>query len=466
MIFHPIHWLSFKNVVAIMLTGYISVILSSCAVQTCPSSVEKNRQTFGVSQAQGCRIYNPATGPAEEHPFFERSVTQSVRGVTVTAAVLSDKETEYLFSLNLAKHEIQPVWLEIENNTDEMVAFLPVALDPGYFFPNEAAHMNHTPYESLNEMITENLNKHSIDRDVPPGGRKSGFIYTRRDPGIKYLNVMLYGPKLKETFVYYFQIPGIKTDYQRVDFDSLYPENEMIDLEDEDELRAALETIPCCATRKDGSGENDPLNFYIIGDPDVIFSAFMRRGWDVTEPIYLGSGFRAFKAFFSHVRYRTSPMSSLYFYKRGQDVGLQKARSTIHERNHLRLWMTPLRYEGKPVWIGAISRDTGSYFTTKTPWLTSHAIDPDLDEARSYLVQDLLFSQAVRKFGFVKYTRPATRKDPRWNFMEQPWWSDGRRAVFIFDSNPTPLTELELLPWAWRQDFAELINKSIRHQKR
>ncbi|MDA2920547.1 LssY C-terminal domain-containing protein [Desulfobacterota bacterium AH_259_B03_O07] len=464
MISIPIHWLSLKNLFALMLTGYLSVIVSSCAVPNCPSSVEENRQTFGVSQTQGCRVYNPLSEPIEEHPFVERAETKTAEGVKVTAAVLSDKESKQIFSLDLAKHDIQPVWLKIKNNTDQLVAFLLVALDPGYFFPNEAAHMNRTPYDSLNEMITENLNKHRIDRDIPAGGEKSGFIYTRRDPGIKYLNVMLYGPKNKQTFVYYFEIPGIRTDYQRVDFDAIYSKDEFIDLKNEDELRAALEKIPCCTTKKDGSGENDPLNFIIIGNRDDISSAFMRRGWDVTEPIYIGSGWRAFKAFFSHVRYRTSPMSSLYFYKRRQDIGLQKARSTIHERNHLRLWLTPFRFKGKHLWIGAISRDTGFYFTTKTPWLIDHAIDPDLDEARAYLVQDLLFSQGVSKFGYVQYTRPTTRKDPRWNFMEQPWWSDGRRAVFLFDTEPTPLTKLELIPWEW-SEHEELINEAIRRTK-
>ena len=58
------------------------------------------------------------------------------------------------------------------------------------------------------------------------------------------------------------------------------------------------------------------------------------------------------------------------------------ARGTvINERLHLRLWLTPLRYEGKPVWVGQISRDIGVRFTTKAWNLTTHRIDPDIDEA-------------------------------------------------------------------------------------
>ena len=405
------HLASIKKLFFVVCLGYMSFILSSC-VPTCPSSPDEYVHTFGVSQAEVCRAYSPSFQPAEELPFFERSVTETRGKITVTAAVLSDKESKEVFSHDLYKRKI-PVWLRIENNTDQLVYFLPVALDPGYYFPNEAAHMSRTDSESLNTEIKRYFNKRSINRDIPPGGVESGFVYTRKDPGVKYVNVMLYSPGIKETFVFYLEVPGLKTDFERVDFDSLYPDNEIVDLKDKDELREALEKIPCCTTRKDGSGLNDPLNFIIIGDDDDVFSAFMRRGWDLTEPIYLGSGWKAFKAFFSHIKYRTSPMSSLFFFERGQDIGLQKARSTIHERHHLRLWLTPYRFQGKTVWIGAISRDTGSYFTTKTPWFTAHAIDPNLDEARDYLVQDLLFSQGVREFGYIDYTEPSTRQEPR-----------------------------------------------------
>jgi hypothetical protein len=46
-----------------------------------------------------------------------------------------------------------------------------------------------------------------------------------------------------------------------------------------------------------------------------------------------------------------APVSALYVFGRSQDAALQRARSSINERNHLRIWLTPLRFEGKPVWI-------------------------------------------------------------------------------------------------------------------
>jgi len=52
-------------------------------------------------------------------------------------------------------------------------------------------------------------------------------------------------------------------------------------------------------------------------------------------------------------------------YGRPQDIGWQKARGTIHERNHMRFWLSPIRLRGKKVWVGQISRDIGVKLTLK-----------------------------------------------------------------------------------------------------
>ena len=63
--------------------------------------------------------------------------------------------------------------------------------------------------------------------------------------------------------------------------------------------------------------------------------------------------------------YRTSPVSPLYLFDRQQDLALQKIRGTVDERNHLRLWLAPVRVNGKSVWVGQISRDIGVKLAAK-----------------------------------------------------------------------------------------------------
>lgn len=452
------------KLLSIILAVSIPAITLGCSPY-CGTQPE-DESAFGAPLARGCRVYSPVKDPVKEVPFMTRSETQSEDGITVRAVVLSDEESEQIFGFNLGREGIQPVWLEVRNDTAKPASLVYVAMDPEYFSPNEAAYTNHGFANPANEEITDYFNEQSSSRDIPPGGEVSGFFYAEWDPGLKYLNVSVYSEDQQHNFMFYFEIPGIKLDYQRIDWDTLYKENEYVDYDTEEELRHALESFPCCATRKDGTGENDALNFFVVGETNDIVASFMRRGWDVTEPITAGSGWRAFKAYFSGKRYRTSPMSSVFVFKRAQDVGLQKARSSIHERNHLRLWLMPVRYKGLDVWVGSVSRDVGSYMTFRTPWLSAHAIDPDLDEARTYLEQDLLLSGGVKKFGYVKGIRPSAPEDPHWNFMKQPWWTDGYRTVFLFGNELTSLNEVEIFDWEWAgENSVEVIEYLKSHER-
>ena len=146
-------------------------------------------------------------------------------------------------------------------------------------------------------------------------------------------------------------------------------------------------------------------------------------------------------------RYRYSPVSPLYLYGRPQDLALQKARDNIHQRNHLRLWMSPMQYHGKPVWVGQISRDIGTRFTIHSPYLTTHKIDPDVDAALAALVEDMAYSQNLTKIGMVKGVGAAPIGEPRENLTTDPYYTNGLRGVLVFDRTPTALTGIEFLPW-------------------
>jgi hypothetical protein len=146
-------------------------------------------------------------------------------------------------------------------------------------------------------------------------------------------------------------------------------------------------------------------------------------------------------------RYRYAPISPLYLFGRPQDLALQKARDTIHQRNHLRLWLSPMRYQGKPVWVGQISRDIGSRLTIHSPYLTTHKIDPDVDEARTALVEDMAYSQNLAVIGMADGVGAAPRTAPRTNLTTDPYYTDGLRAVLVFGAFPRSLTEIEFAPW-------------------
>jgi hypothetical protein len=292
----------------------------------------------------------------------------------------------------------------------------------------------------------------SFRNPILPSTAVSGFIFTNLDEGEKVVQITLIATEEVKFYTFFVQIPGMRVDYKMVDFASLYPEDK-IDHFDEKELRTALENLPCCTTDKEGTEFGDPINLVIIGNFRDIAAAFARRGWLPAEETYSTAVWKTIKSFLFGSRYRYSPVSPLYFFGRHQDFARQKPRHNIHERNHLRLWYSPMRYQGKPVFVGQVSRDIGVRFTTKTWPPVTHKIDPDIDEARHALVEDLIFSQMLAKVGWVKGVGPARPSRPRENLTGDPYFTDGYRSVLILDQGPIALDQIKALDWEEIQSF-------------
>ena len=196
-----------------------------------------------------------------------------------------------------------------------------------------------------------------------PGATVSGFVLTNLDEGVKVVDVDLITQGDARSFTFVAVDPSFKATSLRVDFDELYTSDELIHVDDEDELRPLLERLPCCVTNADGTENGDPLNLVLVGNRADFLAAFVRRQWHPTEVIWSGSLWRTVRSFVQGSRYRYSPISSLYLYGRPQDLATQKARASIHERNHARFWLSPIRFRGKEVYVGQISRDIGVKYT-------------------------------------------------------------------------------------------------------
>jgi hypothetical protein len=397
--------------------------------------------------AVGCATFKPQ--PMEEVPFLERAVTERRGALTVSVAVPTNDEAKKLFGVDLAGMQIQPVWIDIRNDGPGEFWFMHHGLDPNYFSAREAAYKSHLRWRGgTNRRMDEHFGDLGIDPAIPPRGRTAGFAFSNLKLGTKEVRVRIFGRKQVEDFAFFVTVPGFRADWQQTDVDDIWAEDEIVELRTEQELYDALMTLPCCTTRPDGTGKGDPLNIVVIASDDEL-AAFIRAGWDETELLTAGSAWKTFKAFWGG-KYKYSPMSALYVYGRPQELSLQKARDTIHERNHLRLWVSPWRYQGKRVWVGGISRDIGVYFTTRAWNLTTHAIDPDIDEARTYLTEDLATAQTVEKIGLVPGVGAATSEEPHRNLMNAPWWTDGMRDVYLLSAEPVPLEELDYFAWEQR----------------
>jgi hypothetical protein len=390
-----------------------------------------------------------STGPLpwlETTDYMERLRTQTDGGVRVSTSVLSASESKALYGKPLAAKGIQPVWIEVENHDDTPYWFMSLGLDPYYIPASEAADAFAGNNVESNHVLTEHFQQLAFQNPVPPGATVSGFVLTNLHEGVKMVEVDLVASGHLKTFSFLADVPGFRADYEGKEHLEDTPD-EVINYTDDAAFRAALEALPCCVTNKKGTRNGDPLNLVIVGGRDDAFPALVRRGWSPTEATYTGSVMKMINSTMSGERYPYSPISPLYLYGRPQDLALQKARDNVHQRNHLRLWLSPMRYQDQLVWIGQISRDIGTRLTIHSPYLTTHKIDPNVDQALLALIEDLIYSQHLSKIALVKGVGAAPRDTPRQNLTTDPYYTAGNRGVLFFDEHSTSLANIDFLPW-------------------
>lgn len=408
----------------------------------------------------------------DEQAFLDRAESQQQDGLEVSVAVLDAQESRVFFGVPMARRGVQPVWLRVVNRGNATVRLHIVSIDPDYFSPLEAAAINHfsTGKRLLGfgalawlflplllllpiKLLAVRLANRRMDdvfrrgafrlRAIPPGARSEGFVFTPRDVGSKDIRVRLMGPEGDREFAFTIAIPGLDADHLTSVGDIDFRREQVVEC-DVPEFLKRLSSFPRATTNAKGTREGDPVNLVVIGEFVTVLSAFASR-WDETETISVASCWRTLKAFLLGMEYRYSPVSSLYLFGRRQDFALQRVRESINERLHLRLWLTPLRFRGLPVWVGQISRDIGVRFSWRTWNLTTHRIDPDVDEARDYVVQDLLEARRLEAATHVGGVGACTEAEPRRNLTGDPYFTDGQRAAMIV---ATSRTTPRYLSWA------------------
>jgi hypothetical protein len=391
----------------------------------------------------------------EERSFLERAHTQREGEVETTVAVPSNRESEQIFGVRLSSRGLQAVWLEIINGCVEPLWLDLVQIDPNYFTPLEAAELAHfsigrrlaafgllgwlflplLPLIPLKLLGVRAANRRMNDLFrtagfptgvIASGKRVNGFLFTGVDQGMKRMRVRLLGRSQSLEFPFIVEIPGLALSYRMEHVEPADAEAEELD---EPGFQAWLEQQPRATSNMHGTIEGDPLNLVIVGNLTNILECL--SGWDETESLTFVTAWKTAKAFLLESQYRYSPVSPLYLRGRLEDVALQRARSHLNQRLHMRLWTTSVRFDGSPVWIGQVSRDIGVRFTPKTWNLTTHLIDPDVDEARNYVLNDLLIAERVARICFVPGVEAAPASAPRHNLTGDRYFTDGLRMVAV-----------------------------------
>ncbi|MES2467490.1 MAG: LssY C-terminal domain-containing protein [Verrucomicrobiota bacterium] len=378
----------------------------------------------------------------------DRIQTQAIDGVTVSADLLPDDEARRHYGVNLASKGLQAVWLRVVNHTPDQNWLLTANMDPEYFTADEAAYLFRGGWGRLGlERTQQRFRDLAMRSRLAPGGTYEGHILLPRSAGGRFVQVTINGNGRERRFGFPLRTPDGHFDFEKMDPAKIYAGEKRPGLT-RSQLRQRLEELPATATNATGSAAGDPLNIVLVGESAQIMAALSECGWSFTHRIDGTTVRHMISAALRGKPYLTAPVSSLYLFGRKQDLAFQRSRQNIAQRNHMRLWLAPYTFEGSPVWVGQVSRDIGMKLTRKSSTLTTHVIDPMVDEARQYLLESLLFRYRVGTFGFVRAFAPAPPGHPRTNLTGDPYITDGLRLITVISSHPVPAEKVRNLGWA------------------
>jgi hypothetical protein len=387
---------------------------------------------FSLITACGSSFKVPS--PVDPGPLRGRAVSNGENNIRVSAAIPHLDESKSIFGVDMGRHGVQPLWLEIENASERRVVFLPTGLDPEYFAPLEVAFLFKDQLsDEGHTSLADHIQSLSLDsrRSISPGETVSGYVYLNQAEPTMIVNIDLIGQKWSQRIGLLVPVPGTEAAQKRIDaLQQLYAAKDFVEIENEAMLRKALERLPCCTTSSTGTDQGPPLNLAFIGDLEALGPTFVRRG------------------------FRYKPVSAEYAFGRLQDFSGQKISRWIAPQPHtIRIWLAPLRYRGKPVWVGQVSTRLGGRFAAEPGDGTAPVIEPNLDEARNDLIQDMFYAQSLVKIGFVKAMDKVPASKPRKTTSGSSYHTDGLRAVLMFAGENIGLSGIKFFDWERLSDY-------------
>lgn len=358
----------------------------------------------------GCATWQPPPDVSDA-ALRSRALSASSRGVRVSAAVLSAEDSRSILGVDLDHTQIQPVWVEVHNQTPRTMWLLRTGTDPDYFSPLEVAWSAHRWLASgANAEIDRHFEKVGFRNPIPAGASSAGIVFTNRERRTKLFNIDVFGQKTLVPFTLFLPVPENGPAGESTPTLFRYPASQVVDYRDLDSLRAAIERLPCCSTAP-GTGPGDPLNVVLVGEFEDVGAAMVRRNYR--------HGTRA--ADLAH-----------HVFGRAPDAVLRKQAQGSTRSAWIRTWRAPISFAGRAVYVGQVGRPVGGRFAPAgAAEIVTHE---DVDEARNFLIQDMMYSGGLDKLGFAYGAGPRER-------------SDGLRAVLFFAVRPLSLSDVEILDW-------------------
>ncbi len=169
------------------------------------------------------------------------------------------------------------------------------------------------------------------------------------------------------------------------------------------QLTALVQQLPFRTVALKPPSPSDLTNLLFIGTKDQIEQAFKDAGWFASDPLGRAANFRTAQAIIENQGYDEAPMSILTLDGKPPDMTYEKQNNTFASRHHIRFFQMSQTFAGKPVFVAAATHDIKIYFS-KTSRSITHGIDPDIDNERTKVTNDMLFTGKVKAVSLVDRT--------------------------------------------------------------
>lgn len=363
-------------------------------------------------------------------PIRERAITQSEGKISISASVPDAVEAKAIFGVPIYKRGIQPVWLEIVNNSPDRIRFAPTGLDPRYFSPLEVSYMHRKGFNKAARLqMDRRFHGSAMPRQIPAGETRSGYVFTHTSPGTKSFNIDVYSTDTDYSFAFFITVPGFVPDHAAIDFETLYRPEEVHDY-DLAGFRDALADLPTATTDQTGEKTGLPYGTVMVADGIDVLKALLRAGWHETPAI----------------RDEDQLAKAHYLFGRIPDAVFRFKRNSKSDRNELFVWKAPLQVDGKAVWLAQITHFIGRR-TQLEQIIFGARIDPDIDVGRNYFLQNLWYSQSLGKTAWLARSERISIENARTDFNDASYFTDGYINVIWLSSEPISLLETERIVW-------------------
>jgi hypothetical protein len=361
-------------------------------------------------------------------PVQERAETQSQGGMSISASVPGEDETGAIFGVPIYQRGIQPVWIEVVNNTANRIRFAPTAIDRNYFSPLEVAYMHRKGFsKEARSQMDKRFHDSAMPRQIPAGETRSGYVFTHAAPGTKSFNIDLFSASSDYSFAFFLTPPGFVPDHARIDFLSLYSPSEIIK-PDLAGARSALLEGPLTSMNRSGQLTGLPVGLVIVGDGLDVLKALLRAGWyespRIKDPKQLEK--------------------AQYLFGRVPDAVFRIQRNKNTDRNKLNLWLAPIQLDGKEVWMAQLFHFIGQRTRLEQAILGAR-LDPNMDQGRDFFLQNMWYSQSLEQLAWLDTGKSIPVETPLRGFNGSEYFTNGKIVMVWLSGVPVSLLDTRIL---------------------